>query len=560
MEICTMSISKVVRIISYILLFFILFSILSGIWLNFYFNKKLIEIFKEQVSESTNNEYVLSVDELTINLFTHTITVNNLIIEPLKKISHSKAQYFFKAKVLKIIDFSVTSYLKNRDLLIDRVEFEDPQISIFQGVERSQKKKPAPSGNKFFLYSAFSKKINSISIGQIDIMNSKFTIYKNGTDTISVFSTNDNSISINNFNVNSETNKINKLFSAEKFEIIMNKFSYQLENGLYTLYGKSLHASYLDSTLVVDSLLLLPNFSKKEFADEAGRQISRVKIISSKVSFKKMDVKLFFEYNWLVIHKVDLTGYSIDVYRDNTLPLKHIVRPSIQAMLKGLPIFVAVDTIEMKNGNATFEMLNPDVASTGKMTVNKMNLIITGVQNDTLTYKGNESIKVEVKGYVLKQGKFCLNFKFPLSSTKEFFYCSGNITSMPMSDFNSMIRPTKHISIKSGQLDYSSFSFVALENSSKGTMKFMYHDLQVEEIYKPDEKSKLKNKLKMFLVNKLVVLNCNPDEQGIVRISNIHAEHNPYRFFPYYTMQTILSGIAPAIEDEKKIKLLQKKK
>ncbi|MCE9538531.1 MAG: hypothetical protein K8R85_04840 [Bacteroidetes bacterium] len=407
-----MRVSKVIRGLGYFLLFFVVLFIIVGVLLNVYFNKKLIENVKERISESTHGEYVLSVDGLSINIFSYTITVNNLAIAPSRLKPSPKAQYLFKAKVLRVIDFSIIPYLKGRDLLINRVEFEEPQVSIFQGSERMPLKENKGTDDNFSLYSAFSKKLNSISIDHIDIMNSRFNIYKNGIDTLSVFSTNDNSISIKKFSVNPETDKQNRLFFAEKFEMVMNKFSYQLGNGLYSLCGKSLSASYVDSTLVIDSLQLVPNFSKKEFADEAGQQISRAKINSSKVSCKKMDVKSFFEYNWLVINKIEIDGCVIDVYRDNTLPLKPILRPSPQAMIKGLPFFVSVDSIEMKDAEVKFEVLNPGALSTGKVTVNRMNAIITGIKNDTLYYTKDQSIKAIVNGKVFNKFFFRCSWKF----------------------------------------------------------------------------------------------------------------------------------------------------
>ncbi len=550
--------SKIIRIVCYFILFIVIPFLIIAISLNVYVNKRVIENIKERVSESTHNEYALSLDGLTINLLTRTISINDIIIAPSQRnIVHPKATYVFKAKGLKIVNFSILSYLKEHDLLIDRLEFEEPQISIFQGSGRLPKKNT--EAENFSLYDIFSKTLNSISIMHIEIVNSQFNIYKNGIDTTSVFSTNDNSISIKNFNVNSETDKMNRLFVAEKFEIAMNKFSYHLGNGLYTLHGRGLHSSYIDSTLIVDSLQLVPNFSKKEFADEAGRQISRVKIISSKLICRKMDVKLFFEYNWLVIHKVNIEGCAIDVFRDNTLPLKHIVRPSLQAILKNLPFFVAVDTIEMKNGEAVYQQLNPGDVSSGKITLNKINGTITGVQNDTTAYTEESSIKASVSAYLLNQGKFSSTYRFPLKAREEFFYCSGSLSSMSMLYFNTMINPSKKITIKSGHIDSVSFSFVAHENFSNGTMKFMYHDLNVDLTSKDGENG-LKEKVKTFLANKLVIRDSNPGKDGVVRISNIHAEHNPYRFFTYYSMQSILSGITPAIKDEKNARLLQKKK
>lgn len=546
-----MRIPKAIRIIGYVFLFFIALFIIVGVLLNVYFNKKLIENVKERISESSHGNYVLSVDKLSINILTYTITVNNLVIAPSKLMVSPKAQYVFKAKVLRVIDFSILPYLKGRDLLINRVEFEEPQISIFQGSSRMQMKEKTDPDDNFSIYTAFSKKLNSISIDHIDIMNSRFNIYKSGTDTLSVFSTNDNSISIKKFRVNPETDSQNRLFFAEKFEMVMNKFSYHLGSGLYSLYGKSLSASYIDSTLIVDSVKLIPNFSKKEFADEAGQQISRAKINLAKVSCKKMDVKSFFEYNSLIINKVDIEGCAIDIYRDNKLPLKHILRPSLQAMVKALPFFVSVDSIEMKKAEVKFEVLNPGASSLGKVTVNKMDAIITGVKNDTLYYTKDQSIKAVVSGFVFNQGKFNEVYTFPLKATKEFFYCSGSMSSMPMISFNPIIEPAKHISIKSGQLDSLNFSFVADENSANGTMKFRYHDLKIEMMNKEGEKNGLKEKVKTFLANKLIIKDSNPGKDGIVRMSRIYIKRNPYRAFIFYSMQSVLSGIEPAISGKK---------
>jgi len=552
--------SKALRILLYFILFFVGFTVIIWILMNVYFNKKIIEYVKERVSESSNGKYVLSLDGLSMNPWTRSITVDNLIIAPSKNVFHPKAQYVFKTKSLKIINFSISSYFSDNDLIVERVECDEPQISIFQGLEQFHNKKNDSLLSTFSLYSTFSKTLNSISVGQIDIMNSKFNIYKNGIDTSAVFSSADISISIKNFIVNEETDKQNKLFSAEKFEAVMNKFSYQLGDGLYMLYGKRLHASFKDSTLIVDSLQLIPNFDKKEFAEEAGRQISRINVIAAQVSCQKIDVQLFFEYNWLVINKVNLLGCNIKIHRDNTLPLAPIVRESPQAMLKSLPFFVAIDTIEMKEGEITYEERNANQPSTGKVIINKLNGIITGMYNDTLSYSDKSSINIEVSADFMNEGKFTGRYAFPLSSTKEYFIASGTLNSMSMVSFNSVIPASKNLKFTSGYLKSANFSYVANDDFSTGTMEFIYNDLKVEVINKGAEKPKLVDKVKTFFANELIVLDSNPGKSGIVRVSPIYVEHNRYRYFIFYSMQSILSGINSSIKDEKNAKLLSRKK
>jgi hypothetical protein len=550
---------KFAKFFGYFFLFMSALFLIVAILLNLYLNKKVIEKVKEQLSTATNGEYTLSLDGLKLNLLTRTITVKNLIIAPIRGQAHSKAQYVFRAKTLRIVNFSIVSYLLDNDLLIDKVEFEEPEICIYQGSERLPQKKKK-NDEHFTLYSIFSKKLNSVSIGQIDITNSKFNVYQRGNDTLSVFSSNDNSISIKKFNVSEETDQQNRLFVAEKFEIVLNRFSYQLGKGLYTLYGKSLYASYNDSTLIVDSLQLTPKFNKKDFGIKADRQLSRIQLIASKVEMQKMDVKLFFEYNWLVIHKIAVSRCSIGVYRDNTLPLKHIVIPSIQKMLKDLPFYVAVDTVELKDGEVSSEVLNPNQPVIEAVSIKKMNAIITGIQNDTSNYSEQSAIKIKLSFFFINKANFKGQYIFPLNVSTEYFLCSGSLTSMPLPSLNPLFKDKKHLLFKTGQLDSLSFFLVANENSSNGKMKFIYHDLSLEVLDKAGGKRGFKEKIKTFFANKLIVKESNPGKDGIVRTSPIQIEHNPYRSFIFYSMQSIISGIEPAITDQKRVKLMRPKK
>jgi hypothetical protein len=278
--------SKALKFIGYVLVSFTALLLIFAFTFNLYFNQKIIESIKEQVAKSSQYKYSLSLDKLTINLLSRSITLKNIKIGPTKRDDSVKAQYVFKAKALKVIDFSILSYFRNKDLVIEKIEFKEPHISIFQGTERFPKQNDAIK-DKFSLYESFSNKLKSVTIRTIDIKNSKLDIYKSGTDTVTVLSTNDNNVFVENFLINSETDKKHRLFVADKFEILMDKFSYRMDDGLYTIHGENLYASYIDSTLEVDSLRLVPNYSKDKFADVAGKQTSRLKWTTSKVNFKK---------------------------------------------------------------------------------------------------------------------------------------------------------------------------------------------------------------------------------------------------------------------------------
>ena len=335
----------------------------------------------------------------------------------------------------------------------------------------------------------------------------------------------------------------------------MNNFKCNIGNdGLYTIKSKKVFVDYNKSVIIIDSLKLIPNYSKNEFAKKASRQTSRLEVVLKQMKILNIDYKLLLDKKTMSIHKIELAGCNLDVYRDNRLPLAKIIRPSIQSMVKNIPFIISIDTVELKNGKIDFEAIHPHAYSTGKIAINKFDVIVTGVQNDTCMFTENQSIEAIASGYIMNKGRFDLKYNFPLKFTKEHFYCSGSLSKMLFSPFNSIIIPVKHLQFRSGIIDYVTFSFTAEEKQAFGTMKFKYHGLKIDMLNKFNKNNGLNQKLKSLLANNFKIIESNPENDGKIRISKIKMNHNPYRFFLNYSMQSILSGIEPAIMRNNKIK------
>lgn len=514
-------------------------------------------MLKQQVTEGSHGEYTLSIDDLSISLLSRSIIVENVIIAPSdQKAAVDKAEYVIKADRLKILDISLLPYFRDKDLIIGRIEFEDPRISIYQGNERLPVKDNAHI-KEFSLYNAIKKKLHSVTVSHIDIMNCKFNVYRGTTDTLALLSANENSISLTNFRINETTDAMHRLFAADKFEIVMNNFGFHLKEGLYTLFGKKLYASYTDSIIKVDSFQLVPNYSKEDFGKKADRQISRVSLVSSKIELSGVNVKLFLELNWLIANKLELTGFNIDVYRDNNIPLKPIIRPSLQAILRDIPFYISVDTVRLKDASVISEIIAEGTNEPGIVKLTHLKGLITGVNNDSSSYTSKSVVSADIRAMLMDETTFHAKFIFPLITRKENFICSGSLGKMPIKDINPVLENTKSIKVLSGQIDSMNFHFTGGEKYSEGKMTFAYHDLTVEVLDK-DEKKTLKDKMKDLVANKVVLRKSNPGVDGRLRTVDINAERNPYRYFPYFSSQSLVNGIVASIEGEQKSKFLKR--
>ena len=424
------------------------------------------------------------------------------------------------------------------------VDFIEPELIIYLDSDQTKKNKlDSNSTNK-----KIRSLIKSIKINHINIKNLKFNILNNKTENISIFNSLTNHLDCENINVDLSKTKISEAIAFEKFEIIMDNFKCNIGNdSLYTIKSKKLFIDYNKSVMIFDSLKLIPNYNKNDFSKKAERQTSRLETEIRKLIISNINYKLMLDKKIMSIHKIEFKGCKLDVYRDNRLPLAKIIRPSIQAMIKSVPFLISIDTIEMKNSKIVFEAIHPHAFSTGKISINNFEVTVTGIQNDSCKISENQSVEALASGNIMNKGKFNLKYNFPLNTDKEHFYCFGSLSRMTLSTFNSIIIPIKNLEFRSGIIDYINFSFTAEENYASGIMKFKYHNLKVDMLNKLNNKNGLNQKLKSLLVNNFKIFESNPEIGGEIRISKINMVHNPYRFFLNYTIQSILSGVEPAI-------------
>lgn len=543
---------KSIRITAYILISILIVLVIPAFILNIYFNKSIIKNIKTHIYESSHHEYILNLEALTVDLFSHSINLTNFIIEPFQKEKKLNKYFVFKVKSLKINDFSILKYISERKINIYSLDFFEPELIIYIGSEQTKKNEiDSNSTNK-----KIGLSIKSIKINHINIKNLKFNILNNKAEKFSIFNSLTNHLNCENINIDLSKTKISEAIAFKKFEIIMDNFKCNIGNdSLYTIKSKKLFIDYNKSVMIFDSLKLIPNYSKNDFAKKAERQTSRLEAELSKLIISNINYKLMLDKKIMSIHKIELTRCNLDVYRDNRLPLAKIIRPSIQAMIKSVPFLISIDTLEMKNSKIVFEAIHPHAFSTGKISVNNFEVTVTGVQNDSCRISENQSVEALASGYIMNKGKFNLKYNFPLNTDKENFYCSGSISRMALSTFNSIIIPVKNLQFRSGIIDYINFSFTAEEKYASGIMIFNYHDLNVDMLNKLNNKNGINQKLKSILVNNFKIFESNPEIGGKIRISKINMVHNPYRFFLNYTIQSILSGVEPAIlKDHKKNK------
>lgn len=538
------------KLISRIVLYFASASIAVFICIQlsftFYFNNSIKSELQEQVSIQSNGEYQLKIDKLNTNIFNQSVFLSGFFLNSVKEKNVNAAKYIASAREINLIDFKLWPFLFNKDLIVDRMELLSPSGYIIRSTEEYYTSTKDTS-KKFSLYNLLSGHLHSLTIKKIEIINSDIKVYDNAKDTLPSISSGDNSVEILNFIVNETAEKAGRLFLADQVDLEIRNFSYTAKDSLYSISIKKLVASYTDSVLTLDQIKVIPNFSKKEFASEAGKQTDRMKISIQSASYNKMNVKLFFERNWFIARQLKIDSLSISAYRDKNDSGTHERKKSLQQLIRSIPAYTSIDSIQLEHSIVTYEEVGIGSTKPGKISFDNLNASITGFTNDTSIFSRIVALKINASCNFMNKGKLTALYGFPLNTDKMVFDCSGKLTDMPLPAINPMLKPNTNVLIKDGVIDSMIFSFHANEIESRGSMKLIYRKLQIELLDKRNKKESTLKNLLSFLAHRLIIKEENPSPKEPVRITEINYPWDGYHFIFNYSWKSILSGIKPAI-------------
>lgn len=556
-----MPLKKFLRYTLFALLIIVVIVLGINTFASLYLNKMIKARVKTEIDKATNGEYKLLLGKMWLNVAGGSLTVNDVQFLPnFPEKVYDDSRYSIAADKIIIENFSFWNFLRGKDLTFSRTAFINPEIKIYQSTVIKVKDENDTIPHIFPLYKIIKSQVSSVTIDLIEIKKSRLLIYRSYADTNAVFSGTDNDIRIKNFKVNEACERTNHIFFADKVEVAIKEFAYQIKD-LYALEGTGLYASYTDSIVTIDSVKLIPKFNKQHFSEKVGHQTDRIKLSSGKISFEKMNVKLFFERTWLLAGRLKINNLFIGAYRDKNFVRKERELKSLQRVIRDIPLLIKINEIHLHNSTVVYEELSPDAELAGKISFNRINGIIKGFSNDSIHYSSKSELKVDASAYFMDKAKMTSIYSFPLTTTQTIFTGSGKLHTMQFSVLNELMQNSAHIHAEDGTLDSMIFSINANNNRATGEMRFIYHDLKIEVEQKDSEKSSFKAKMKTMVLNKFLLEEDNPSKGEEPRITQINYARNPNRFIFNYVYNSLLSGIKPALGlKEKNVNKLKNKK
>lgn len=482
--------------------------------------------------ENKIEEKILSangeISSVNVNLLTRSISIKDFkwasATDSLNPTQHSLSLSSISVSGIRLFELLIYKTLHVTDVVV-----ADGKIEFNKKIKQSDQRITNPKLRYFFF--------ENISFNNIE------TQIK--TDTLVDFS------SVLNCQLTAARIKIDSInnlnYSVKAIDALLKKINVSRQEGMYGGTIARLYINTDEKKVIMDSALLIPNFTKFEFGQHLGTQTARINISIPQLAIEGVQFEKIMD-SLFVASKIEISSFSLYAFKDKRIPFlrkKNVPLP-MESFLK-LPLAIKIDTITIKDSNIMIEELPEEGSESGVITFDKVNATLTGLNNRV---KENDPAfaLLDVTALLMGTGIIKVLFQLPLDGSL-IYNAKGSISKMPFTKLDHVLTTMAKVRVNSGYLNNLTFNFNYTEFTSKGNLDIDYHDLQLTGL---DKNKKSTNEIKTFIINAFV--NNSKTQSGLAtskKTGVINIERDRKRYIFNVWLKSILDGLKSSILGKK---------
>jgi len=546
---------SVFKWVGYVLGGLLVLLIILQLCITFFANDLAADYLKDTVSESSNRTYVLDFDDLSLNLFSGSATLEKVRIDADTTSFARKTtpgfkppQTLFQGSVeeIYISGVDVFEILWGDALNIGTITISRPQIHARQNPRNI----PADTSSQFStvdssLYAALSNRFSALNLDYFAIENGNVAISKS-SDTLR--SARQIDLTLHDIQVDSASAQSGRLFVTDSFSFNMQNFRMNKPGGLYNTAVGELDVSTSAQHVLVDSFQLIPRYPRFEFSERNGAEIDRLDITVPKIKMQRVDFSRFIDSARFYAQKIQIDSARMEDFRDKNPIFPRNNRPPIPHMaFKELDQKIKIDTVTINDSYIAYSEYWYEAPQAGTITFEQLDATMYNVSNYPAAIESGQRIVMDARTRVMGRPVLNAHFEFPMDSKNGFHTVSGTLSQTPLPVFNPILEYVAFARIDEGMLNRMKFDMTLNDNSSNGTLVMNYENLKISVLDKKsiEQKGFMEN-LKTFAANTFVLKSSNTPEGGM-RTGTIGFERIQRKSVFNYWWKSLLSGIKESV-------------
>ena len=574
------------KIIFRIIGIFLILLIAGGIYLYYNLNRLLTEALKKSFNSSVAADiYELKFEKLSVNFLIGDVKVYNVELKPREKplVNYPYINSSFKLTTQKMIlkNVEIMTLIKTNKLILEKIEIAEPSVDLriedkvpifLPFKDSSTAASPEKKDNK--------KPLQSFSLKEFDMINAslhvtnlakerEFNIQKlnisvndividqhPGKDIMSYdkfeFSVGEfigdlrqksRHISFKDFKINIDSLKVEQtrdtmIYHFADFSTGLKKLDIQTADSLFRLTLESFDLSYKNKFIKLSGVSYKPNVSEATLQARHKYQNTQFSCTMGTLNLVGLDFASIMHQNKIFIDEVVLDKVSASLFKDKTKPADLSKFPQyLGQTITAIKSPILIKKVRATNVNLVNRERNVD-GSYATANVNRATIEVKNITN----LSSAEVLSVKADAYI--ENKAHVNLSLGFSYTQPQFSFNGIISKFNLPDLNPLIEAYTPASVKKGTVDEMAFSGTALRTGSSGTMKFLFHELDIA--MELEGKAKWKSSVLAFGANTLLP-SANPASGLPPRIVEFKVERDMNKSFVNILIKSILAGLKETV-------------
>jgi hypothetical protein len=554
-------------------------------------------------SSSVSDVYELKFEKLRVNIFTGNINVLNVVMQPRSKPLHDypyiNSSFRLETRKIELKDVHLMELIKSGKLELKRIEINKPDIQLRLNGEKyvllpykdttlvsdtkiKSNKKFLTSFvlNEFALIDASFHVVNSTKQREFSIQNLTISLnelkldqqpgmdlfsfqkvgLKVGNVSGSMLKGAFRNFDVKNFSLSVEALDIRKspdtlVFHYGGFSTGLNNLSINTADSIFNIAINSLAISYAKNSVDLGIITFKSNVSQAALLKRDKYQKAYFSLAVGSLKLENVNFDSLIYNRKIFVDEIKIDKIGISLYKDKNKPVDKNKFPQyIGQKIAALPIPVLVKSVKATGVN----LVNLERKTDGKMAR-------VTVQRGTLEAKNitNQSpdglLTLNATAFI--ENKAPVNLTVAYSYRKPQFSINCKVGKFNLSDLNQLLTAYTPAKVRNGTVDEITLSGVANRRGSTGTMKFLYHNLDIDMQLK--DQAKWKNDVIAFAANTYLASSNPPAGGAPARTVRFEASRDLNKGGFNIILRSLLSGLKETMimsKENKKAYKVEKKK
>jgi len=567
-----------------LIIFICMVLLVGGFQLYSNFNRILSDtLIKSFNSLIISDVYELKFEKLALNPFEGTIRIFNVTLlpreKPVKVYPYINSSFRLKTEKITLKNVSFMSLLKSKQLRLERISITKPDVevmlvgkrhimlpfkdSIAAGNQTSDGRKNSLESlvlKEFHLIDASFHTMNTDRQHEFKIKNFNISLYDlMANQKIGEYLTSFNQVSLSagafngdlkkgdikhlgfkdfNFGIDSlqvQFTLDTLIYRFHDFHTGLNNLDIQTRDSVFHVTMQSFNISYQDKSIQLKEVGFEPNVSHDVLQKKHRHQHTEFSGSVGTLDIRQINFDSLLYAKKLFVDEISLDNVKTFIFKDKTKPLDTARFPVyLGQTVSGISLPILIKHIRASNVQLTNTERKPD-SNSAKVTLTRATLEVKNITN--LAPRSN--LIMSADAFIEGKAHFKAGLTFPYSKPEFGFEVVVDKFNLP--DLNPLIGAYTPAKINKGILDGIKFSGLALQTKASGTMKFLYHDLEIDlELH---DQAKWKSAVIAFAANS-ILHSSNPGSTNLPpREVQFKIERNMNKGFVNIIIKSLLNGL-----------------